>query len=137
MFNSPTSIIITLAALIISVGIHEFSHVLSAYLQGDHTGKDMGRLTLNPIAHLDPLGTVFMVMAVFAHVGIGWGKPAPFNPYNLRSRRWGPALVGIAGPISNIVMVATAGYILLALNTVLPATNLLRQFLLVMVIINA
>lgn len=129
--------IVFFVALILSVGFHEFSHVLSAYLQGDHTGKDLGRLTLNPIRHLDPLGTLFMLMAAFTHFGVGWGKPAPFNPYNLRYRRWGPALVAIAGPISNVVLMAMAGYTLLALGQSLPVGNLLVIFLVQFVLINA
>lgn len=126
------SLIAVYLALFLSIGIHEFAHVLSAYLQGDMTGKMLGRLTLNPIKHLDPIGSL---MIVFAH--IGWGKPAPFNPYNLRFRRWGPSLVAIAGPLSNIILVALAGYMLLALGHALPGNNLLVVFLEAMVVVNA
>lgn len=119
-------------ALFLSIGVHEFAHVLSAYLQGDQTGKLLGRLTLNPLKHLDPIGSL---MIVFAR--IGWGKPAPFNPYNLRYRRWGSSLVAIAGPISNIVLVAISGYTLLLIGPHIPENNLLLIFLQAMVIVNA
>jgi len=126
------SIVAAYLALFLSIGIHEFSHVLSAYLQGDQTGKMMGRLTLNPLKHLDPLGSLMIIVA-----RIGWGKPAPFNPYNLRFRRWGPSLVAIAGPISNIILVAIAGYSLLLIGSHLPSNNLLIVFLEAAVIVNA
>lgn len=135
--SSIASIIIFFIALILAVGWHEFSHVLSAYLQGDQTGKLMGRLTLNPIAHLDPIGTAFMFLAAFTHFGIGWGKPAPFNPYNLKNKRWGSALVAIAGPLSNIVLMTVAGYALVLFGPSLPPGNLLGIFLSQVILINA
>ncbi len=119
-------------ALFLSIGFHEFSHVLSAYLQGDMTGKLLGRLTLNPLKHLDPFGTLMILVA-----RIGWGKPAPFNPYNLRYRRWGPTLVALAGPASNIVLVMISGYALLLIGPHLPSTNLLIIFLQAAVVVNA
>ncbi|MBI3572905.1 MAG: site-2 protease family protein [Candidatus Kerfeldbacteria bacterium] len=136
-FAHPLRLVIFLLSLVLAIDVHEFSHVLAAYLQGDQTGKSLGRLTLNPIRHLDPLGTIFMVMAALSGFGIGWGKPAPFNPYNLRFRRWGAALVAIAGPISNIIMMAISGYALLLIGPRLPGTNLLLIFLESMVIINS
>ncbi len=132
LLSNPAAFLVSFLALIVSIGVHEFSHVLSAYLQGDRTGKDLGRLTLNPLAHLDMFGTVAMVL-----VGIGWGKPAPFNPYNLRFRRWGSVLVAIAGPISNLTMVAIAGYAYLLIGPNLPSGNLLALFLQSLIIINA
>lgn len=137
MSENPINLLIQLLALILAVGIHEFSHVFSAYLQGDQTGKLLGRLTLNPIRHLDPLGTMFMVMSVLSGVGIGWGKPAPFNPYNLRNRRWGSVLVAIAGPISNILFATIAGYAYIGLAPILGTSNLLILFLSYLTIINA
>lgn len=124
-------------ALILAVDVHEFSHVLSAYLQGDQTGKSLGRLTLNPLRHLDRWGTLFMVFAAMTGIGIGWGKPAPFNPYALRFRKWGPALVAVAGPVSNILIMALAGWVLLLLGQHLTTSNLLLNFLGTLVIFNA
>ena len=131
LLSNPVLFIVGFLALIISIGVHEFAHVYAAYLQGDQTGKLLGRLTLNPIKHLDPIGTLAIVF-----IGLGWGKPAPFNPLALRYRRWGSALVAIAGPISNIILVAVAGYLYLALVSHLESGNLLRVFLGTMVILN-
>ncbi len=89
-------------AFVVGIGFHEFSHVLVAYLLGDSTGKDRGRLTLNPIKHLDPFGSMMLLL-----VGFGWGKPAPVNPYRLKTGpTTGWSLVALAGPLSNFVMAA-------------------------------
>lgn len=98
LFTNPTLFFIQAAALVYAITIHEFSHVLAAKLQGDDTGERLGRLTLNPLAHLDILGTVLIFF-----IGFGWGKPAPYNPYKLSNQKWGPVIVGLAGPFSNIV----------------------------------
>ncbi len=100
------SLAVTLVAIILAfvvgIGFHEFSHVLVAYLLGDSTGKDRGRLTLNPIKHLDPFGSMMLLL-----VGFGWGKPAPVNPYRLKTGpTTGWSLVALAGPLSNFVMAA-------------------------------
>ena len=137
MHFSLIEFVVGFIALVVSVGVHEFSHVLSAHLQGDDTGKNLGRLTLNPIVHLDPLGTLFMAVSMYYGLGVGWGKPAPFNPFNLRNRRWGPALVAVAGPISNLCLLLVAGYILLFIGSNLASVNLLFTFLRFIVIINA
>jgi len=93
------------AALLIGITVHEFSHCLVAYLLGDPTAKNLGRLTLNPKAHLDPMGTVLLFM-----VGFGFGKPAPVNPYRLSvGPKTGMALVAFAGPLSNLVIAGLAG----------------------------
>ncbi|MBI4298763.1 MAG: site-2 protease family protein [Chloroflexi bacterium] len=89
-------------ALLVAITVHEFSHALAAYRLGDTTAKHLGRLTLNPIAHLDPMGTLMLLL-----VGFGWGKPVPINPYQLRNGiRTGSALVSAAGPLSNLVTAA-------------------------------
>lgn len=85
--------------LLLAIDVHEFSHVLMAYQLGDDTGRRQGRLTLNPLVHLDPLGTLMLLIFRF-----GWGKPAPVNPYNLRNGpRTGMALVAFAGPLANLL----------------------------------
>lgn len=132
LFSDPLTFMVGFIALAVSIGVHEFSHVLSAYVQGDTTGKMMGRLTLNPLKHLDPVGTIAIVVA-----GIGWGRPAPYNPYNLRFRRWGPLLVALGGPVSNVVLATIFGYLLLLIGGRLPAGNLLLTFLQTMVVLNA
>lgn len=91
--------------LLVGFPVHEFSHALAAYRLGDSTAKHMGRLTLDPRVHLDPLGSILLfVTFVFTSFGFGWAKPTPYNPMNLEGGRWGEAIVGIAGPISNLVM---------------------------------
>ncbi len=107
----PLNFIFSIAVLICSVVVHEVSHGFAAYLQGDKTAEYQGRLTLNPIKHLDPIGS-FIVPAVSYLLGgfiIGWAKPVPFNPYNLRNRKWGEAIVAVAGPLSNIVIALIFG----------------------------
>jgi len=92
--------------VLFSVVIHEVSHGYVAYILGDPTAKMQGRLTLNPISHLDPLGSIVLpAILFFAHLPvIGWAKPVPYNPYNLQAGKWGPAMVAAAGPTSNIVV---------------------------------
>ncbi|MBI4318807.1 MAG: site-2 protease family protein [Chloroflexi bacterium] len=92
-------------AIILSISVHEASHALMAYRLGDPTAKYLGRLTLNPVAHLDPLGTLMIVITTISGFGIGWGKPVPVNPYNLRNgAKTGMAMVSVAGPLSNLVL---------------------------------
>jgi len=97
------ALIFRFIALIIGITVHEFSHVLMAYNLGDRTGKYLGRLTLNPLAHLDPIGTLMILFGPF-----GWGKPAPYNPYNIRNGRQGEAMIAFAGPLSNVLVAAVA-----------------------------
>jgi Zn-dependent protease len=99
LFERPEAFVVLILALVVSITVHEFCHAAVATAQGDHTARDAGRLTLNPIRHLDPWGSILMVLA-----GFGWGKPVPFLPSALRSRRFGAALVSLAGPLSNFVL---------------------------------
>lgn len=90
-----------------SVVIHEVAHGYSAYAQGDITAYVQGRLTLNPVSHVDIVGSI-IVPGVLLLIGtpflIGWAKPVPFNPWNLRNQRWGPMWVALAGPASNVFL---------------------------------
>ena len=101
-------ILVFLAAIIAAVTIHEFSHAFISYSLGDPTARRLGRLTLNPLAHLDPIGSVLFLIA-----GFGWGKPVPVNPYSFRKTepRLGMSLVSIAGPLSNITTAFVAAFI--------------------------
>ncbi len=86
--------------LVLGIAFHEFCHALSASALGDQTARNRGRLTLNPLAHLDPFGTFLLVFA-----GFGWGKPTPVNPYNMRVEpRAGMAITAAAGPLSNLLV---------------------------------
>ena len=91
--------------LLVGFPVHEFSHALAAYRLGDSTAKHLGRLTLNPIAHFDPLGGILLAITfIGSGFGFGWAKPTPVNPRNLEGGRWGEAIVALAGPISNLVL---------------------------------
>lgn len=98
--------------LVIAITLHELGHAVAADLQGDPTPRLAGRITLNPLRHLDPIGTAALVLA-----GFGWGKPVPFSPKALRNRRIGPALVGIAGPAVNVILALAAAIALVNLQT--------------------
>jgi len=104
--------IFSIAILVFSVIVHEVSHGYAAYLQGDTTAQRAGRLTLNPIPHIDLFGSIILP-AFLALTGvpiiIGWAKPVPFNPYNLRNHKWGEAIVAVAGPLSNIALALIFG----------------------------
>ena len=104
--NQAVIIFFQIAILVMSVVIHEVSHGLMAYKLGDPTAKYAGRLTLNPFRHLDFFGSflVPLIMILTFGVGFGWAKPVPYNPYNLKDQKKGPALVGLAGPLSNIIV---------------------------------
>jgi Zn-dependent protease len=94
-----------------SVVIHEVSHGYTANALGDPTAKYAGRLTLNPIRHLDLFGSVILPVLTYMVGGFifGWAKPVPYNPYNLKNQKWGPGLVGLAGPLSNIFVAVIFG----------------------------
>jgi Zn-dependent protease len=104
------SIIVVAIMLLVGFPVHEFAHALAAFRLGDHTARLMGRLTLNPIVHFDPLGGIllavtFLLGSAFA---FGWAKPTPVNPNNLQGGRTGEAIVAAAGPISNLVLAVAA-----------------------------
>lgn len=99
LLTNPLSFLIWLIALVVAITIHEFSHALIADKLGDPTPRLMGRLTLNPLAHLDPIGTLMILLIRF-----GWGKPVQFDPFNLRNPRRDAALISIAGPTSNLLL---------------------------------
>jgi Zn-dependent protease len=101
---SPQVFVSILLAFVISITIHEFAHAYTATLLGDPTPRDQGRVTLNPIAHLDPIGFLFLIFIALTGFGLGWGKPVQFNPYRMRWGKHGVALVAAAGPISNIIL---------------------------------
>jgi len=99
LFTNPLSFLIFLAALFLAISIHEAAHAWAADRLGDPTARFSGRLTLNPFAHLDPLGTLMLLL-----FGFGWGKPVPVDYYNLRQPRRDAALISLAGPLSNLVL---------------------------------
>jgi Zn-dependent protease len=130
--------------LLVAFPVHEFSHALAAYRLGDSTARYLGRLTLNPIAHFDPLGGFFLILTALSGIGIGWAKPTPVNPANLAGGRQGEALVAFAGPFSNLVMASIVAVPLRAILTlgidvpdlVITVLSLLVLFNLVLFVFN-
>lgn len=140
LLSNPLLFIAFIIALLIAITVHEFSHAATAYFLGDPTPRLAGRLTLNPLAHLDPLGTIMLFL-----VGFGWGKPVPFNPYFLRrGGRSAPLLIALAGPASNFLLamvfsltykllypnfvhtfLLTLIYVIIEINVILMVFNLL------------
>ena len=99
---------VILIMLLVAFPVHEFAHALAATYLGDSTPRLLGRLTLDPRAHFDPAGATILAISMLVGVGIGWAKPTPYNPMNLRGGRWGEAIIAIAGPISNFVLAIAA-----------------------------
>lgn len=127
-----TNSIFGLIILIFSIVIHEVAHGAMAFWLGDATAKYAGRLTLNPIPHIDPLGSIILpIIMSLSGTGVifGWAKPVPYNPYNLRDQRYGPALVGAAGPGSNLLLALMFGVLIRVLHAYVPASSFLIIFL--------
>jgi Zn-dependent protease len=105
--------IFTIVILILSVIIHELAHGYAAYSLGDPTAKLQGRLTMNPLRHIDPMGSIiipaFLVLTKSPFL-FGWAKPVPYNPYNLRNQRWGEAIVAGAGVATNLLLAIIFGF---------------------------
>jgi Zn-dependent protease len=106
--NNPSAAVAFLLGLVIGITVHEAAHATSAYLLGDDTAYREGRVTLNPASHLDVLGSLMLLMA-----GFGWGKPTPVMPSKLRGGVFGPVAVALAGPVSNLLIVAVCGALFL------------------------
>lgn len=121
-------IIYIVIALVISLSVHEFAHAYTAMKCGDPTPKYAGRVTLNPAAHLDPLGTLMIFVAHF-----GWGKPVPVNQNNLRNPRWHMLLVSLAGPLSNFILALISAFLMKMFWFNLPS---LRSFFQVLTQLN-
>ena len=114
-----------IAILIMSIVIHEVSHGFMAEYFGDDTARDAGRLTLNPIKHLDLFGSIILpAVLILTHAGFlfGWAKPVPYNPNNLSNRRWGTVAVAAAGVLANFIIAIVFGIIIrLTIHSALPA----------------
>ena len=112
--NQVLEFIFQIAILIFSIVIHEVSHGAVAYAMGDPTAKEEGRLTLNPLKHLDPFGSILLPTMTYLLSGFifGWARPVPYNPYYLKNQKYGPAIVGAAGPGSNILIALVFGLLI-------------------------
>ena len=121
LFSNPYAFVVIFGGIILAIGIHEAAHCYMADYLGDPTPRSMGRLSLNPLVHLDPLGTLVILFTGL----FGWGKPSPFDPYNLKDPRRDTALIALAGPASNILLAIVLSLLLrlstlpLALSTIL------------------
>lgn len=105
--HEPLAFVLLAAALILAISLHEFAHALAADLQGDRLPRAMGRVSLNPARHLDPLGTLLIFIA-----GFGWGKPVEFRRQALSSERFGAAIVALAGPGMNLLLAIVSAFAL-------------------------
>ena len=128
--------IIGIPILFFSLTVHEFSHAWTANRMGDPTAKQMGRMSLNPLVHIDLLGLLVMVGSGFR---FGWAKPVPVNPFNFRDWRKGMFLVSIAGPASNILLAIAAAAVFHLVSFVgldPQMSNVMQQFLYFMILVN-
>ena len=131
--RSLLDIIAILISLLIAIDVHEFAHAWMANELGDSTARYQGRLSLNPLVHLDPMGTMMMLFSVFSGFGIGWGKPVPVDPRYLRKGpRVGMGLVSAAGPLSNLIL---AAIVAVPIRLGLPPGSL-RGLLFTVIIVN-
>jgi Zn-dependent protease len=135
MINQTAWIIFSLPSILLASSIHEYSHALAATKLGDNTPKYFGRLTLNPLAHLDPIGVIAMVL-----FKIGWSKPVPITPTNFKNPDIGEAIVSLAGPLSNFLLALILGLILRftypLLNFESPVTLTILTFLVTFLTVN-
>lgn len=120
-------VIIVICVVLVSMTFHEAMHAFAGYWLGDNTAKLHGRLSFNPIKHIDPFLTILLpiMLAIVGAPIFGGAKPVPFNPYNLRWGEWGPALVAIAGPLTNLLIAFIAFGIYTLINA--PENDILNQ----------
>jgi Zn-dependent protease len=123
LFSNPLFFLIYLIALLVAVTIHEFAHAWAADRLGDPTPRINDRLTLNPISHIDPLGAIALLIA-----NVGWGKPVPIDPYNLKSPKRDSALISLSGPASNLIL-ATLFSLILRIPLFTPYSLLFTVFI--------
>lgn len=106
-------VLISVFCVLLSLTLHEFGHGLAAYAMGDKTAKSSGRLSLNPIDHLDPIGALCLFL-----FGFGWAKPVPVNPYNFKHKKGGMVLTSLAGPITNFIIAFIAMLVMTIIGNV-------------------
>ncbi|MEK7458274.1 MAG: site-2 protease family protein [Patescibacteria group bacterium] len=116
LFFNPFVALLQIISLVVALTIHEFSHAWMADHLGDPTPRLQGRLTLNPLRHLDPIGTLLLFIA-----GFGWGKPVEFDPYNLKRPQRDTALIALAGPVSNLLLATMLAILLRTIGMAMPS----------------
>jgi len=134
IFANMNSAVLQIIVLILSATLHEVAHGYVAYALGDPTAKYAGRLTLNPLVHLELVGSFLLPLGLYILSGgafvFGWAKPVPYNPYNLKAGKWGPSIVAVAGPLTNLLLALVFGLIVR-----LGITNLSEPFIAVAILI--
>ena len=112
----PLEVAITIVVILLSLSLHEAAHAYAAKALGDDTAEKAGRLSLNPLVHIDLMGTIILPLILRYLTGImfGWAKPVPVNPYKLRFHRWGYVIVSFAGPMANLILSAIAITVLIS-----------------------
>jgi Zn-dependent protease len=110
--DNPTLIVISIVVILLSIALHEFAHAKFADAAGDPTPRNQGRVTLNPLAHLDPIGTIMIIVTSLTGFGIGWGKPVMVDPRKMRNPRWDHFVSVIAGPATNLLLAAFCAILL-------------------------
>lgn len=126
------SLILSIPGLFLALSVHEFAHGYAAYLMGDNTARYDGRLSLNPLSHLDIAGTLCLLLFHF-----GWAKPVPINPYNFRNRKWGTVIVSLAGPISNFLLAIVCTVIYKILYNFVAVSQIAEFFYLILYVATA
>jgi Zn-dependent protease len=129
--SDPIVFLMLGVAIIFALALHEYAHALAADLQGDRMPRAMGRLSLNPAKHLDPLGTILIFL-----VGFGWAKPVQFRPSALASKRFGAAMVALAGPMMNLILATVAAFAVVITLKLGFRSEEVIQFLLLFLSIN-
>lgn len=124
--NNPFSFLIFLLVLLATIAVHEYAHAKVADHLGDPTARLMGRTTLNPLAHIDLFGLIFLLF-----FGFGWGKPVPFDPFNLKNPKRDAAIISFAGPLSNFIIAIASSFLMkLLIFLQLPVVTLIGLSLL-------
>lgn len=126
--------IFIIIALVMSATFHEYMHGFAANELGDPTAKNAGRLSLNPLKHLDPVGSIlipFILIISHSPFLFGWAKPVPYNPNNLRDKKWGDAIVSVAGPLGNLILAILFAIVLRFISPLQPLYELIGQVILI------
>ncbi len=118
MLDRLLELLLSIPGLLVALSLHEFAHGYAAYKMGDNTAKYQGRLSFNPLHHLDPVGTVCLLLFKF-----GWAKPVPINPYNFKNRKWGIIAVSLAGPFMNFIVALLSAIVLEIVARFMPYSN--------------
>lgn len=136
MLPDLSTLLIILPPILFALTFHEYAHAWTAFKFGDPTARLQGRLTLNPMAHLDPAGTIMLIITILAGVGLGWAKPVPVDTRYLKNPRQGMMWIALAGPVSNILLAFILGWLFSVLPSDGGMTEIFREMVRVGISIN-